>query len=196
MNKTNFYIGLRLLTAVLIGSAALMACATEPEQTRLFSYSITWNVATDATVYDKAEVKILDFSYGVADKFEIQPGKWHRDRFPSQGCCDLTNDGIVAPRGDYLYFKWRVIATGEVFEDRVDLSKRLPQDMNNTRLYIAIFGSQLYVYLFPPETTKESDGSSITTPGRRPSRETDRSLQDTLRDSARAKKHQIYPSPL
>ena len=196
MYNTNIYNWPRLLAAVLICCTGLMACATGPTQPKLFSYEITWNVATDATVYDKADIKILDYSYGVADKFEIIPGKWFRDRFPATGCCGSSQQGIVAPRGDYLYFKWRVISTGEVFEDRVDLSKRLPQDMNNTRLYIAIFGSQLYVYLFPPETTKESDGSSITTPGRRPSRETDRSLQDTLRGNARAKKHQIYPSPL
>ena len=147
-------------------------------------------------MYNKAEVKILDFSYWVADKFEIQPGKWHRDRFPSQGCCDLTNDGIVAPRGDYLHFKWRVIATGEVFEDMVNQSKRLPQDMNNTRLYIAIFGSQLYVYLFPPETTKESDGSRTTTADLSPARIPGQSYPDTLLNSAHAKKYQIYPSPL
>jgi hypothetical protein len=196
MSKTNLYNWLRLLTAGLICSTALIACATGSDKPRLFSYAIEWNVATDATVYDKAEVKILDYSYGVADKFDIVPHKWSRDRRPPGGCCDSTNQGIVAPRGDYLYFKWRVLATGGVFEDRVDLSKRLPQDMNNRRLYIAIFGSQLYVYLFPPETTKESDGSSTTTAGLSPARVRGQSYQDTLRDSARAKKHQIYPSSL
>ena len=196
MCKTNIYNWLRLLTVGLICCTALMACATGLDRPKLFSYTIEWNVSTDAPVYGKSEVKVLEYSYGVANQFDISPGKWFRDRFPATGCCDVANEGIVAPRGDYLYFKWRVIATGEVFEDRVDLSKRLPQDMNDRRLYIAIFGSQLYIYLFPPETTKESDGSSITTPGRRPSRETGRSLQDTLRDNARAKKHQIYPSPL
>ena len=36
MNTTNFYNRLRLLIALLIGRAALMACATESEKTRLF----------------------------------------------------------------------------------------------------------------------------------------------------------------
>lgn len=193
MKKTTFTNGLRLIAALLICSTTLIACANGPEQPRLFSYSITWNVATDATVYGKAEVKVLDHSYGVADKFEIKPGKWHRDRFPSQGCCDLTNDGIVAPRGDYVYFKWRVIATGEVFEDRVDLSKRLPQDMSDRRLYIAIFGPQLYVYLFPPQKLKQQTGPDVVISGSRPARVVGQSYQDTLRESAYAKQHQIYP---
>jgi len=193
MNKTIFSIWLRLITVLLLCGSTLIACANGPEQPKLFSYQIQWNVATDAPVYGKAEVKILDHSYGVANKFEIKPGKWHRDRFPSQGCCHLTNDGVVAPRGDYLYFKWRVIATGEVLEDRVDLSKRLPQDMNDRGLYIAIFGPQLYVYLFPPQKVQQLTGPDVVISGRRPGRETGRSLQDTLRESAYARQYQIYP---
>ncbi len=78
-------------------------------------------------VYEQPEVKVLDYSYGVAHKLEIIPGKSIRRNFPPEGCCGIIHQGAVAPRGDYLYFKWRVIASGEVFEDRVDLSKRLPQ---------------------------------------------------------------------
>lgn len=193
MNKSIFTVWLRLLAALLICSTTLLACASGPEQPKIYSYQIQWNVATDAPIYGKAEVKILDHSYGVANKFEIKPGKWHRDRFPSQGCCDLTNDGIVAPRGDYLYFKWRVIATGEVFEDRVDLSKRLPQDMNNRGLYIAIFGSQLYVYLFPPQRVKQQSGPDVVISGSSPARVRGQSYDETLRDSAYARQYQIYP---
>ena len=94
MNKTNLFEWLRLITVGLICSTALMACVTGSDQSRLFCYAITWNVATDATVYDKAEVKILDFSYGVADKFEIITDKWSRDRRPPSGCCDSTQQGI------------------------------------------------------------------------------------------------------
>jgi hypothetical protein len=173
--------------------ACLSACASGPEQLKIFSYPIQWNVSTDAPVYGKAEVKVLDYAYGVADKFDIIPDKWSRDRRPPGGCCDATNQGIVAPRGDYLYFKWRVIATGEVFEDRVDLSKRLPQDMNDRGLYIAIFGSQLYVYLFPPQRVKQQTGPDVTISGSNPARVRGQSYLDTLRESAYAKQYQIYP---
>lgn len=193
MYKTNLYRWLRLLTAGLTCCTALMACATGSDQPRLFSYPVEWNVSGDAPIYGKAEVKILDHSYGVTEKFEIIPGKWFRDRFPATGCCDVANEGIVAPRGDYLYFKWRVIATGEVFEDRVDLSSRLPQDMNDRRLYIAIFGSQLHVYLFPPRKVKQLTGQDVVISGSSPTRVRGQSYQDTLRQSEYAKQYQIYP---
>lgn len=193
MKKTTSFAGPRLIAALLIWSVALLACANGPEQPKLFNYQIQWNVATDAPVYGKAEVKVLDYGYGVANKFDISPGRWLRDGFPIGGCCDVANEGIVAPRGDYLYFKWRVIATGEVFEDRVDLSKRLPQDMNDRGLYIAIFGPRLYVNLFPPQKVKQQTGPDVVISGSSPARVHGQSYEDTLRESAYAKRYQIYP---
>lgn len=183
----------RSIAALLICSSALIACASGPVQPKLFSYSVTMDVRTDAPVYEQPEVKVLDYSYGVANGLEIIPGKWLRNNFPPEGCCGIIHQGIVAPRGDYLYFKWRVIATGEVFEDRVDLSKRLPQDMNDRRLFIAIFGSQLYVYLFPPQKVKQVTGPDVVISGLSPARILGQSYQDTLRESAYAKQYQIYP---
>jgi hypothetical protein len=193
MNNSIFPFWLRLATAMLVCSATLFACAIGPEKLKIYSYQINWNVATDAPVYGKPEVKVLDFAYGVTNQFDIIPDKWLRASFRADGCCDLMHRGINAPRGDYLYFKWRVLATGQVVEDRVDLSKRLPQDMNNRGLYIAIFGPQLYVYLFPPDRIRELNRPDIITPGRRPGRETGTSLQDTLLKSAYARQYQVYP---
>lgn len=193
MSKTIFPIWLRLVAAVLICSTILIACANGPEQPKIYSYQISWNVATDAPVYGKPEVKVLDFAYGVAEQFEIIPDKWLRNMFRADGCCDLMSRIINAPRGDYLYFKWRVLATGQVFEDRVDLSKRLPQDMNNRGLYVLIAGSKLYVYLFPPMHNKELNRPDIVTPGMGPAPVKGQSYQDTLLNSAYAKQYQIYP---
>lgn len=193
MNKKTFLGWLRAVAALLICGTTLIACVSRPEQPKIYSYQINWNVATDAPVYGKSEVKVLDFAYGVANQFDIIPDKWLRSSFRADGCCDAIPMGINAPRGDYLYFKWRVLATGEVFEDRVDLSKRLPQDMNNRGLYIAIFGSQLYVYLFPPMHNKELNRPDIVTPGMGPARVKGQSYQDTLLNSAYAKQYQIYP---
>lgn len=193
MRKTIFPIWLRLVAAVLICSTSLTACIATLGQPKIYFYQINWNVATDASVYGKPEVKVLDFAYGVTNQFDIIPDKWLRASFRADGCCDLMHRGVNAPRGDYLYFKWRVLATGQVVEDRVDLSKRLPQDMNNRGLYIAIFGSQLYVYLFPPRRTKELNRLDIVTPGFAPARVLGESYQDTLRESAYARQYQIYP---
>lgn len=193
MKNTTFSNWPRLFAALLICSMALSACATGPAQPKLFSYQIQWNVSTDAPVYGKAEVKVLDYAYGVANQFDIIPDKWMRNSFRAEGCCDAVPMSLNAPRGDYLYFKWRVIATGEVFEDRVDLSKRLPQDMNSRGLYIAIFGPQLYVYLFPPQRVKQHTGPDVVISGSSPARVRGQSYQDTLRDSSYAKQYQLYP---
>ena len=193
MNKTIFSIWLRLITALLLCGSTLIACASGPDQQKIYSYQIHWNVATDAPVYGKPEVKVLDFAYGVANQFEIIPDKWMRNSFRADGCCDAVPMSINAPRGDYLYFKWRVIATGEVFEDRVDLSKRLPQDMNNRGLYVVIAATKLYVYLFPPMHNKELNRPDIITPGMGPSPIKGQSYQDTLRENAYSKQYQIYP---
>ena len=183
----------RSIAALLICSSALIACTSGPVQPKRYNYSITMDSVNDAPVFKKPEVLVLGFAYGVANQFDILPTKWERENYPDCGTCGIIHQGIVAPRGDYLYFKWRVIATGEVFEDRVDLSKRLPQDMNDRRLFIAIFGSQLYVYLFPPQKVKQVTGPDVVISGLSPARIRGQSYQDTLRESAYARQHQIYP---
>lgn len=54
-------------------------------------------------------------------------------------------------RGDFLYVKWRLKQTGEVYEDTVDLKSRLPADITDHRIHFVIRGPQLYVYLISPE---------------------------------------------
>jgi hypothetical protein len=54
------------------------------------------------------------------------------------------------PRGEFLYVKWRLKATGEVFEDRVDLTKRLPPDIARHKIYFSIRERVLYVFLVSP----------------------------------------------
>ncbi len=101
---------------------------------------------------------------------------------------DRNTSGMM-PRGEYLYVKWRVKATGEVYEDKVDLTHRLPADMTNYGLHFAIFGSQLYVYLFPPEKFYDVLKNVSMTVGSPPGRERGK----TLLDIPYAQEHQIYP---
>ena len=55
------------------------------------------------------------------------------------------------PLGDFLYVKWRVKATGEVFEERVDLRDRLPRDMTDHELTFVIDDKKLYVFVVTPQ---------------------------------------------
>jgi hypothetical protein len=54
-------------------------------------------------------------------------------------------------RPDSLYVKWRVVAENKVYEDTVDLRKRLPQSIADCTILFVVSGTQLYVYLASPE---------------------------------------------
>jgi hypothetical protein len=48
---------------------------------------------------------------------------------------------------DSLYVKWRVLSTGKVYEDSVDLKSRLPWHMDHKIIHFSIKGPQLDVYV-------------------------------------------------
>jgi len=62
-----------------------------------------------------------------------------------------TNGTVNMPPADFLYVKWRDKTTGQVYEDRVDLTKRLPsfEEMHGQTVYFLVEDNQLYVYLIP-----------------------------------------------
>lgn len=123
---------------------ALSACTTSPAAPKLVVHAFSF----DGKPYgDKwaDTVDLLEYSYGdqyrmVRDK--VEPPKERLG--PSSG----VNGAI--PVGDFLYVKWRIKATGEVLDDRVDLRPLLPKDMTRHRLTFVIDGRQLYVYLVTP----------------------------------------------
>jgi len=62
-----------------------------------------------------------------------------------------TGGSVNMPPADFLYVKWRDKATDQVYEDRVDLTKRLPpfDEMYGQTVYFLVEDNQLYVYLIP-----------------------------------------------
>ncbi len=134
--KPNFL--LRWLAWIVLGLAiaGLSACATGQKLTdHAFSFDARW---------DSPDVEILNYRYGDSNL----PGT----RMPAAllregGVSGSTGINGAFPRGDSLYVKWRIKATGEVFEDTVDMKSRLPEDITGQRIYFVIDGTQLYVYL-------------------------------------------------
>ena len=51
------------------------------------------------------------------------------------------------PPGDVLYVKWRVLSTGKEYENKVDLTSQLPDDMSGKTIHFSVKGPQLFVYL-------------------------------------------------
>jgi len=152
----------------------------------MYFHSFSFNVASDAKRYGHPEVDVLDYAYGDSHQLGTQPSKEGREM---SGVFNLR--AITGPmaRGEFLYVKWRVKATGEVYEDRVDLRRRLPADITNYGVQFVIDGTQLYVYAFPPHETRDAfdrvtvHGGQAAVPPR----------GQAFRDVPYNQQHQIYP---
>ena len=126
--------------ALLIALMLLSACASGPE---VVDHSFGFDMRRD----NQGDVEVLNYRYGDsklpvrADEERVKAG----DTFGFQG--------VTGPmlRGSFLYVKWRIKTTGQIYEDTVDLRNRLPADIKDCRIYFIIHGPQLYVYLITPK---------------------------------------------
>jgi hypothetical protein len=129
------------LMACLLGVVMSTQSACGDEQ-RFAFHGLSYNQAVDMP-----QVDILDCLYGdglgAHTQLEVGAGKARRGE-----CGNMFGD---MPVGDFLYVKWRDKSTLTVYEDRVDLKKRLPslQEMRKKKIYFLIDNNQLYVYLIP-----------------------------------------------
>ena len=116
----------------------VMGCAMGP---KLVSHSFNYDGFNDKWA-DK--VDLLAYSYG---------DEYHKLEDKAAAGSTLGAQGNVngpIPVGEFLYVRWRVKATGEVLEQRVDLRDRLPRDMTEHGLTFLMDGKQLYVYVTTP----------------------------------------------
>jgi hypothetical protein len=142
-------------TLAVAGVAAALTggCVTGP---RMADHGFSFNGRIDGGRWaDKAQ--LLEYDYG---------GQYKMVREKAESDDYLAPESSVTgamPVGDYLYVKWRIKATGEVCEDRVNLKPLLPMDMNNYELTFVIDGRQLYVYLVTPEKRHGSNVPPLKT---------------------------------
>ena len=124
-------LGLALLT--------LAGCATNPGVVdQAFSFDVR---------YDDQDAEVLDYRYGDSKLPVRAPAAAVMEGKP------LYQTNVHGPmlRGDFLYVKWRNKVTGQVYEDTVDLRRRLPLNITDDRIHFMIKGPQLYVYLISPK---------------------------------------------
>jgi hypothetical protein len=131
--------------AQVIALTALVACTSGP---KVIDHAFSFDLFSDSP-----DAELLAYRYGDSNLPVNSMGE--RSTAPQR-----TNVHGPMRQGDSLYAKWRIKASGKIYEDTVDLRNRLPRDITNHRIYLMIKGPQLYVYLIPP--TKRADGS--TTP--------------------------------
>lgn len=121
-------------------AGVLSACATGP---RIVNHGFQFSVSSDSP-----DVELLNYRYGNSGIAGTRAPDWALQQGKIGQSMGSFGD---MPVGDTLYAKWRVKATGEVFEDTVDLKNRLPRDISRHEIYFMIRGPQLHVYLISPE---------------------------------------------
>jgi hypothetical protein len=128
---------------------AVSACAAGPE---VVDHSFEF----DASV-DSPGITVLDYRYGDS---KIPGARSNPDYI--QAGRPLQGTSITGPmrRGDSLWVKWKVNADGKIYEDTVDLKKRLPRNIEDHIVYFKVDGMQLYVYLISPEYLKSGEQST------------------------------------
>ena len=149
MRATSRARGLRALLATGL-LAVLTACASGPT---LVSHAFSFNGINDGWV---ESIDLLAYAYGDAyDRVRNDLEKPRSSLFAGKESLP-PGDSVNGPMpvGEFLYVKWRVKATGELREERVDLRGRLPRDMSDHELTFVIDGPQLYVYVVTPVPQK------------------------------------------
>jgi hypothetical protein len=103
-------------------------------------------------VRDSRDIEILQYRYGddgghntITTPADLQLGK-------TRQAANTTGEMLL---GKDLYVKWRIKSTGQVYEDTVDLTSRLPFSMSRKRLRFIVEGEKLYVYVIEREEVRD-----------------------------------------
>ena len=103
-------------------------------------------------------VEVLNYQYGDSAMTGTRPPKWAlNDGKP------FYFEGVTGPIhvADFLYVKWRIKETGEIFERNIDLRHRLPRDIKDHKVYFDIKGPLLFIYLISPERLPRGESNGL-----------------------------------
>lgn len=111
------------------------------------THQLSFDTIRDSSDGKHEEAEILDYQYGSSGQFAtfankemVSLGKTFRQESIS---------GFMQ-RGEFLYVKWRILGTEDVFEDRVDFRPRLPDKIENLNLHFVVRGPQLFIFVIYP----------------------------------------------
>jgi len=129
-----------LVPIAILAFGALAACTQGVHHS--FSFSMT---------DDNQDADVLNYRYGTSSR-SVHPQEYElKNGRPFV----YESVGGRLPRPDFLYVKWRNRSSGQVYEDTVDLRKRMPKDIEDHEVYFMIYGAQLYIYLISRDPLPE-----------------------------------------
>jgi hypothetical protein len=129
---------------IAIAFAALLNAMTGCASFKTYFYTFAFDVTRD-----NQDAIVLDYKYTLDGETLVGAYQDYVEKqigFPGE-----SNFGRM-PIGDSLYFKWKIISTGMVYEKSVSLKGRLGEDMSGKRVYPMVNGSRLLVYLISNES--------------------------------------------
>ena len=140
MNKGSFP-GKAAIVFLSICIAIYVFHSMTSAKSQMVKYSLDFG---SSGIPENPGIEILDFKYGSSNKV----GTVSSPKRPDTGRIDQAG-GVygLMPAGDILYVKWRVISSGKIFEDTVNLKDRVPYDMEHKIVHFAVKDSQLIVYV-------------------------------------------------
>jgi hypothetical protein len=130
-----------LRIAIATIACVLVGCSIAGPRTTFHSFEFHVN-------WDSPDVELLDYRYGTSSQHGTFPPAWALQSGSIAQNVGTSGDMII---GDFLYVKWKIKETGEIFKDTVDLRNRLPRNLYDHKIYFVIRGSQLFVYLVTPD---------------------------------------------
>jgi hypothetical protein len=138
-----------LKTWLLATAMSLMACApissiTAQTVGRMVDHTFEFDASRDSR-----DVEILQYRYGDDGGFNTRTTQDDLQLGKTRQAANTTGEMLL---GKDLYVKWRIKSTGQVYEDTVDLTSRLPFNMKRHRLRFIVEGEKLYVYVISYET--------------------------------------------
>ncbi|MBU1217616.1 hypothetical protein KJ870_05410 [bacterium] len=131
-----------LFSALVLSTLSLGGCMTKD----LVNHTFEFNARDESP-----DIEVLNYQYGDSKQPTARVSQWVLDQGTPLG---RTSIGGPMLRGDFLYVKWRIKATGEVIEDTVDLRNRLPRNIENCTIHFLVKERQLYVYLVSAKPNK------------------------------------------
>ena len=97
------------------------------------------------------EVQVLDYQYGAETGLPTRPSKLERER-------GMISQGSVVvgrmPVADFIYVKWRDLASRKILERTVDLRPLLPRQIENRYVHFGFENRQLSIYVIDINTLR------------------------------------------